>query len=318
MSKLEEYVENIKKYIAQNEGLTETEIIRYVYLDLGKRFSFDLKFSFGNRSTQKKIYSKGKEKEELEEVMETNIGICKSISYILEYILKKLDVNIITVAISEPYNERDCPHIYNVVIESDGKKYVIDLQEDLENIQSHSFTENFGLSVNHNDPPVMSRFFIEQMDRKLGYIDDKNYYANDYLYLMKSDIGLFSDLSEKAEFVLENIDIYENPNMQYAERKWHHEKLLMDLFSKDELKKIHQIDCYKEQEQVREYINTIYVENKGKVDVYIYSVEENRYCKMTLEEFTKLTLNGVTTLQGIPGLRGTLKRLKEEEKKEER
>jgi hypothetical protein len=316
MSKLEEYVENIKKYIAQNEGLTETEIIRYVYLDLGKRFSFDLNYAFGNKKTQKKIYNNSEEKEVLDEVMENNIGICKSISYILEYILRKLGINIISVMALN--DNRACPHIFNIIKERDGKKYSVDLQEDLENIQSHSFTTNFGKSVNKDEQPVMSRFFIEQMDRKLGYIDNKNYYANDYLYLMKLNIGLFSNLSEKAEFVLENIDIYENPNMQYAERKWHHEKLLMDLFSKDELNKIHQIDCYKKQDQERKYINAIYVENKGKIDVYIYSVKENRYCKMTLEEFAKLSLNGLNTLQGIPGLRGALKRQKEKNNQEER
>ncbi len=72
----------------------------------------------------------------------------------------------------------------------------------------------------------MTRFEMEQMDRKLGYIDDENYYSDDYLYLLKSDIGYFTDFAEKVKFVLENIDVHENKDMQYYERKWHHKEIM--------------------------------------------------------------------------------------------
>ena len=38
MSKLQEYVEKTKQYVQQHPDMSELEIIRYVYLDLGKRF----------------------------------------------------------------------------------------------------------------------------------------------------------------------------------------------------------------------------------------------------------------------------------------
>lgn len=48
MSKMEQYIKKVEEFISKNKDLTEMEIIRYVYLDLGKRFSFNLNFAFGN------------------------------------------------------------------------------------------------------------------------------------------------------------------------------------------------------------------------------------------------------------------------------
>ncbi len=41
MSLLEKYVERIKQ---KTEGYSELEKIRYVYIDLGQKFSFDLDY----------------------------------------------------------------------------------------------------------------------------------------------------------------------------------------------------------------------------------------------------------------------------------
>lgn len=312
MSNLLKYIEKVKEYKKQNKDISENELIRYVYLDLGKRFSFDLNFSFGNAKTKKKIYASSGEKEDLEYAMQSNIIICKSVSYIVEYILKNLGVNIRTVVAHN--DERKYPHMYNIVTSKEGKQYIIDLQEDLENIQTHSFTKNYGLSIKSNKIPVINRFDIEQMDRKLGFIDDKHYYSDDYLYLLKLNMRYFTDFAEKVEFALGNIDIHENKNIEYAERKWHHEKLLKELFLYDELKKIHMIDCYQEDGKKREYKNCIAVERSKGTDIYMYSVEQNKYCKMTLQEFAILRQKGLIHLQGIPGLRQAVKNLKQENK----
>ena len=88
MSNLSEYIEKVKEYKKKNQNISEEELIRYVYLDLGKRFSFDLSFSFGNTKTKKRIYANSKKEEDLDKAMESNIIICKSVSYIVEYILK--------------------------------------------------------------------------------------------------------------------------------------------------------------------------------------------------------------------------------------
>ena len=51
LSNLEVYIEKVKK---ETQGLNDIEKLRYVYIDLGKRFAFDLDFSFGNTKLNKK------------------------------------------------------------------------------------------------------------------------------------------------------------------------------------------------------------------------------------------------------------------------
>lgn len=308
MSNLSKYIEKVKEYKNQNPGISEEKIIRYVYLDLGQKFSFNLKFFFTNRRTKKKIYANSESEENLNEAMESNIVICKSAAYILEYILKNVGVNIITVV--DPKDKRKCPHMYNIVIPKEGEEYIIDLQEDMENIQSHYFTKNFGVSIKDGKTSVIKRANIEQMDRELGFIDAENYYADEYLYLLKSDMGYFTDFAERVQFVLENIDIYENRDIKYQERKWHHDKILKQLFSKEELKKIHIIDCYEGEGDEKEFRNCIAVERSRGTDIYMYSVEENRYCKMTIQEFAEATLNGLVNMQGILRLRKAKREIK--------
>ena len=91
MSLLEKYVERIKQ---KTEGYSELEKIRYVYIDLGQKFSFDLDFSFGNTKTKNKIYNECIKEQEIEKSMQNNKTICRSIAYILKFILKELGVNI--------------------------------------------------------------------------------------------------------------------------------------------------------------------------------------------------------------------------------
>lgn len=311
MSNLTKYIDKIKEYKRQNPNISEEKLIRFVYLDLGKRFSFNLEFFFRNRKTKKQIYINSKAEKDLNEALETNKVICKTTAYLLEYILKKLDVNIKTVVV--PDDKRKYPHVYNIVTPKEGKEYIIDLQEDMENIQSYSFTRNFGLSTEKGEKFVISKSDIEQIDRELGYINDEKYYADDYLYLLKGYMGYFKKFGEKVEFVLENIDVYDNKNIQYQERKWHHSKILKELFSEEELRKIHIIDCYQENEEERVYKNCIAVERSRGTDMYLYSVQENKYDKITIDEFAKQVQNGLICKQGVPGLRKALRDLRRED-----
>ncbi len=307
MSQLREYIEKIREYKEQNPQITDEKLIRYVYLDLGKRFSFNLDFAFGNSKAKQKIYARGRCEKFMNESMESNIMICKDISYILEHILREFGINIRTEV--DPDDKRKCAHVYNVVTPEEGMEYIIDLQEDIENIQAHAFTTNYGLSTDSRKP-IMRRFDIEQIDRELGYIDDEHYYTDDYMYTLKLGLSYFTDFAEKVQFALENIDIHENPNIQYAERQWRHKKMLSRLFTPEELRRIHIVDCYQQLGEQKEYKNCIAVECNKSTDMYMYVAEENRYCKMTIQEFAEMTQNGLVNMQGIPNLRQALRELK--------
>ena len=310
MSSLEKYVEKVKK---ETEGFSSIEKLRYIYWDLGSKFAFDLDFSFGNSKTRKQIYDHSRSEDDLNRCLENNTAICKSIAYIFSYVMKELGVNIESVIDEEDF--RKCPHIYNVLITEDGRKYRFDLQEDMRNIKAQLRTQYFGIPIEGVEQELISRTELDQIDKKQGHISEKSYYTDEYLELIKMHLPMFKDFGQKVQFVLENSEAYTSPEMGYADRKWRMEDLIGNenkdglLFSKEEKYKINMIDCYRENDGKKHYELCIVVNVKGGKDIYLFSDETNSFRKMTLEEFAKQIENGLINLQGIQGLKQVLKNI---------
>ena len=133
--------------------------------------------------------------------------------------------------------------------------------------------------------------------------------------MFKQDLGLFDDFYSKIDFVLQNIDPIEYPNVEYWERRSKHDKFLRELFSEEELeKKLNLVECYHEDEQENKtYFNCFFVNCKGGVKVYFYSKEDNKYNRYSLSEFAlKVKNEGIKYRQGILGLRTELNKLEDE------
>lgn len=315
MNAVEKYIEIVKQ---KTEGFSDLEKVRFVYLDLGKRLKFDLNYSFGNLETRRRIYRESAMPNAINKGIEDNVIICKSLAIILKRILDELGVR--TEIATETSYSKQPEHVYNVIVKKGGKGYSIDLQSDLQNIQSGLRTKFFGKSLKEDHADIFTQRELEILDRKLGYIDDKHYYADEYLDFMKSVVKQFDpkDLSEKAKVILENIEIYPNKEMSYAERKGLHEKVIFQMFSAKELKKVKVFDCYTETNGEREYKTCIVINKSDKdEDVYMYSKDECKYCQISMEELANQVKNGMVCLQKIQRLNSYLLRLKENEKSKE-
>ena len=319
MKNLSKYIEKIEKYLKANPDLSEDLLIRYVYMDLGLRFSFNPQFlPFGNSKKRQEIYYKSNFLSELDKCMKDNLVICKSGAKIFEYILKHFGVNIETVV--EDYDNRKCPHVYNVIKPKNGDEpYRVDLQEDMYRIQMHGFTTNYGLSLKDENTYVIPRFKQEQMDRKLGFIDNNHYYTDEYLYLLKSDICYFDDFRETAKFILENIEVFENPQMKYTDRQWYHVQILQQFFDRNEFDyennngKIHIINCYKKINDETKDINCISVEASNETDLYVYNKKEGKYSQISLSALARAVKNGLILHNcRVKGLGKILKQLKQD------
>ena len=87
MNALDKFVEKVKQYINRHPRMTEDEIIRYVYIKLGKKLSFDENFRpFGNSKERKRIYDLSTTQIAINECMEKNTAICSSMAHILKYV----------------------------------------------------------------------------------------------------------------------------------------------------------------------------------------------------------------------------------------
>lgn len=313
MSSLKEYIKKVKRFKEQNPDLTENELVRYVYYDLGKKFSFNLKYSFGSIRSRKKIYSDSFSDKSIDETMETNTGICVTFALILESVLSELGVDIIT-ANDLNSDEIRCIHVYNIIKPKQGERYSIDLQEDLENIQSHSFTSKFGRSTEQSDTYVISRKEQEEMDKKLGFISDKEFYADEYLDLLRSQLDYFTDFGEKMDFLLTNIEAYNNTNINYIERFWYHNGILRKLLSDKEFRQIRMVNFYTQDGDIRNYILGVAVINsKQEKVIYLYNLDKRLYEKKSMREIAQMVKDGLQYNEKIPGLSKALKELEEQE-----
>lgn len=316
MSNLEKYVEYIKEYKNNNKSLTQRELIRYIYIDLGKRLSFSTNFTFPDRSkkeTRKSMYKESSSEKSLDNAMETGDAICKSMSYIFKYVCNKLGIEAEVVT---DYDDpaKDYRHTYNLVKEEDGTEYIVDLQSDIKYIKSRARTYKYGLNKNDFFENVISRFDLEQIDKKIGYISDKDYYTDEYEDFMKLNLSDIKDFYKRVEIFLENINVFENDNMKYVDRCAKHYELIQKIFSLSEKNKINMVDCWEEKDGKKNYINCIAVSHKETSDIYLYSEEEKRYIKYDIKDFARMIDNGLNHKQNIWGLRNAFKELYNEDK----
>lgn len=299
MENITKYIEKVEQYVNNNPGITEDELIRYVYLDLGKRLSFNLLFTpFGNSRKRREIYKSVQNLAKVDEYFKNNIVICNLVARILEIVLGHFGVDI-RIAIDS--NELiKYPHVYNIIKSKDsGEEYTIDLQEDMYHIQMNGRTPNYGIDIISGER-VIPYFKQEQIDRKFGYISDDNCYTDDYLYTLKMYISYMDSIYDKLKFILENIEVYENTNMGYTDRQWYHVRILEHFFDIDEFDyhesrgKIKIINCYKNRDDNSiTYINGVVLEDNGETHIFLYNRQKCGYVEIDIDNFVQAINHGL-------------------------
>ena len=267
-----DFINEIKE---QTKNYTELEKVRFVYLKLGSIMGFDINFSFGNSKTRSNIYNSCSPKvESLNEYYREKTAICRSLSYMLRYILRELNIDCIMEYVSK---DRRIKHTYNVVYLNDGRELTLDLQEDLEYIQFRCETKHF---------TGITRDELKKIDKKIGYISDKEYYLNEYLTFMKMYLSYFSSLSDKVEFILNNLDYY-NLDKNYVEFRWFYIKKLL-CFLNNESRRLHFVDCYKNiNGKIINYL-IVAVDLTKEGTYFLISNEEREIKKYTRLEFINI------------------------------
>ena len=297
MYEIDKYINYIKNKIDKSN---ETKLIMQVYIDLGLRLTFDEDFFFGGTKKKKELYFAPHNISYLDNFFKSGKVTCVSSAYILDYVLKKFEIDSRVVADTKDF--RRYKHVYNVIKEKSGKTYSIDLQDDIMNVRTHSRTWSFGLSL-AGDSYVVDLNHQKEIHKSIGYISNTNNYSDDYMYLLKDYLSYFSDFNNKIDFILENIDI-EKHDINYFERRWMHEKILRELLSYKELSLVHSLELFKKNDINREYINAFYVKNKNNIDIYIYDIDNYKYNKYTLDDYVIYAAdNNIESRMSIPGYR---------------
>ncbi len=156
------------------DDLTDLEKVRYIYINLGKLFSYDYRIVVDESVISKPLDYADNEI--------SRYQTCYQISEVLTVLINGLVPTCHAKVIERKINGRSFnkEHVATEVIFKDNLKILLDLTLDLSNIQAGLRTKEFGFTTNsNNDYDIISLRECEEMDKKLGFIADK--YTDDYI-----------------------------------------------------------------------------------------------------------------------------------------
>ena len=179
------------------------------------------------------------------------------------------------------------------------KRIRADLQVDLERIQSHMQTKQFGTIPNaafYYDK--ISEEELKKIDKKIGYI--KEDYKDKDFEEMKDELQEMN-ASDTLKFILQDERTYKDINLQGPiERRKFYNKLINKLANKYINKKIFVFTCYRKKENKRnpdeikrEYTLCAYSYDGGEILPYLYSEKDNRFVSVSIQKLAELEKDGL-------------------------
>lgn len=289
--------ENILRRMPAN--LTQMEQARYIYLQLGKLFTFDEKYWLGNSKTRRMIYKSAK-KIQTPKDLKNNKVICVSLTNTYNSLLQRMGIE------AEAVHAEDDLHVYTI-FKIGGVEYEADLQRDMKFIQAHRKTRSFGREPDYSTRKLISDEQMQEMDDKFGYTYEGDEYLAILIDRLRDKLELLPNMEQKIKYALKKIERYEaDTDMGFVEKMLYYEMILPDVLSSKESKKVQIMDMYVEEDGERKYTCCISA-NKEKNEYvrYMYSEKTGTFLPIDEQELIKLMSEGLRTVgnKKIQGLR---------------
>lgn len=285
------------------DGLSQMEMVRFIYIELGKIACFDERYWLGNVSTQKRIYKSSlSTRRSLEDLQVDRRAICTTISSILRELLAE-------VGIESELNRPDPedPHT-NLIVSVEEKRYILDLQRDLEFIQTNRKTRFFGEEEFDGifSYHTVSKEQQEEMDRKIGYLQEGIDYTESYIHLLKKAVDKsYLTIDEKVAFILEHAGDYKDlSQVGIVEKSRFYNWCLAQILNYDERKAT--TESFLEEKDTQRYLSCMSVRKKdGDYVRFLYSEGNHRYMQIEEERFEELLKERLKPIsrEKIPGVK---------------
>lgn len=282
------------------QELDELSFIRKIYIEIGKNKTFDVRYYFGNTATQKQIYRLAKKRTGVEDRLDDREIICYSLARQCEYLFKKLGYN--CTVTHEP---KELEHVFNILTLKNGDRIKLDLQSDLEFIQTGRRTRHFGTI---DDEYVLLSEVpedeIARADRNIGYTNENGEYTDE---VINSVISNLSDLplAERVTSFINDEDIIKiSADMGYMQQYSFYYKMLTSLAENEIWKKLYIFPCKMSQE---EYTSCIFIREQEPT-VFLYSNKHNKFLSVDIDKIPDLQEEGLKL--GVRGTENGVKLLK--------
>lgn len=300
---MEQQIQRLKEKMIETipDQLSPMEQVRYLYIELGKLVSFDERYWKGNSKTKKKIY-RASFRKRMEDLKSDRRIICVSLARMFQELLAEIGVK---ATLYQP--DPDDPHINNIV-EIDGKRYVMDLQRDLEYIQTNRRTQHFG-KKSKKEYVQFSEISVEeeeQIDRRIGYVQEDRDYTEHYLWMLQKAIeGEELSLEEKVVFVLEHAKDYKDlSQVGIVEKSKFYAWCFERCFTPEERRRI--TENYLQTVEDFQLLSCITVTGKrNRYTRFLFQEKKNYHLQVDEEEFKCLLKTRMKALpnEGIPGIK---------------
>lgn len=225
----------LKRLIRDNEyrwqNFSDEQVMRWLYLELGKRFSFSREYRYAITAKEKgRIESQAKDVVmRSRRVNNPDSVICIDIEQTMQMLLNDLfgiDSRVVV--------DGSGPHVYLETRTENYGRVRSDLQEDLANIKAGRRTEHFACESCHDGRNfnTIPQNVTEQMDKELGYIGEDGQYMEEQLERFREKINDSKTLDERVRKVfvlLEHKFAARLKLMKYCERTELYKKAMEDM-----------------------------------------------------------------------------------------
>lgn len=285
---------------SEYQELDELSFIRKAYIEIGKNKTFDVRYYFGNTATQKQIYRLAKKRAGVEDRLDDREIICYSLARQCEYIFKKLGYN--CTVTHEP---KELDHVFNILTLKNGDRIKLDLQSDLEFIQTGRRTRHFG--VTDDEYVLLTEIPAEKLeivDRNIGYTNENGNYTDEVISSVISRLSGLPLTERVSKFITDEDIMKITGDMGYMQYYSFYYKMLTSLAENEIWKKLYIFPCKKSEV---DYTSCIFIKEKEPT-VFLYSNKHNRFLKVAIEKIPDLQEEGL--ILGVRGRENGVKLLK--------
>ena len=187
--------------------------------------------------------------------------------------------------------------MFNILTLKNGDRIKLDLQADLEFIQTGRRTRHFGTTDDEyvllTEVPTEE---LERVDRNIGYTSETGEYTDEVISSIIAELSGLPLKDKVTKFIGDENIINISANMGYMQQYSFYYKMLTSLAENEIWKKLYIFPCKVSQE---EYTSCIFIREQDPT-VFLYSNKHNRFLNVDIERIPDLQEEGLRL-----GVRGT-------------
>lgn len=282
-----ENLTQLMDYIQDNmpNSTDKLTIARYVYIELGKYFCFDPMYIVGNNEARNKIYGSISMTESyFDEMISEKLCICKSLAYIYEYIMRTFGINVLSILDGE-----DEVHVNNILYLNNKNTFLLNLQGDLQYIQTGSRTLAFG-KKKEELYSTLNADTISNIDYLIGYTKAKGEYNN---FVKNFDISILQglNLAEQIAIIFNHLyATHDFTNVGIVECQKYLNFIFLNLLGNN-AKNMHYAYCYHPNNKEAKYVFIISAKC-SKCDC-IYFLKDKKYVQISNQQVKSMLIQNL-------------------------